>query len=209
MAYSSDSTDTNTLLDQIAMGHVAAFDRLLRLHRPYLKRVIEMRMEPALRTRIDASDVVQETQAVIAKGIDYFVEHRPTTFRIWIRRKGLDQLIDQRRRHIDAEKRSVLKEHNLSDISSIAIARKLFSSTPSKRLQQVELRERIHALISQLGGKHREILVMRHAEELSNAEVADLLDIDPNTARQRYGRALRQLAQLFAENGIGRDGLQG
>jgi RNA polymerase sigma-70 factor (ECF subfamily) len=166
-------------------------------------------MEPDLRARLDASDVVQETQAVIAKGIDYFIKHRPTSFRVWIRRKGLDQLIDQRRRHIGAEKRSVLKERHLSDVSSIAIARKLLSSTPSKILERIELKERVHALISQLSEKNREMLVMRHAEELSNAEVADLLDIDPNTARQRYGRALRQLAQLFEENGIGRDGLKG
>ena len=118
-------------------------------------------------------------------------------------------MIDQRRRHIGAEKRSVLKERHLSDVSSIAIARRLLSSTPSKILEQIELRERVHALISQLSEKNREMLVMRHAEELSNAEVADLLDIDPNTARQRYGRALRQLAQLFEENNIGRDGLKG
>ena len=95
MAYSSDSADTSVLLEQVAKGHATAFERLLQLHRPYLKRVIEMRMEPALRVRLDASDVVQETQAVIARGIDYFVTHRPTSFRIWIRRKGLDQLIDQ------------------------------------------------------------------------------------------------------------------
>ena len=209
MTFSTDSADTSKLLNQVAMGHVAALERLLRLHRPYLKRVIEMRMEPALSARIDASDVVQETQVVIAKGIEYFVKHRPTSFRIWIRRKGLDQLIDHRRLHIGAEKRSVLKEHNFSSVSSIAIARKLFSSTPSKILEQIELKERVHALISQLGEKHREILVMRHAEELSNGEVADLLGIDPNTVRQRYGRALRKLAHLFNENGIGRDGIQG
>ena len=70
-------------------------------------------------------------------------------------------------------------------------------------MSQIELRERVYGLIAQLGAKHREVLVLRHAEELSNAEVADLLDIDPNTARQRYGRAVRQLHQLFVENGIG------
>ena len=206
MAFSTDSDDTTALLDRVAAGDSAALERLLRLHRPYLKRVVQMRMEPALRARVDASDVVQEAQLVIAKGIDNFIEHRPTSFRIWIRRKGLDQLIDQQRRHIGAEKRSVLKEQHLSDVSSLAIARKLLSKTPSKILSQIELRERVYSLIEQLGEKHREILVLRHAEELSNTEAADLLDIDPNTARQRYGRAIRQLHQLFAENGIGADG---
>ncbi|MCA9216793.1 MAG: sigma-70 family RNA polymerase sigma factor [Planctomycetales bacterium] len=208
MAFSTDSDDTSGLLDKIAAGDSDALECLLRNHRPFLKRVIQMRMEPALRARVDVSDVVQETQILITKGIDYFIKHRPTAFRIWIRRKGLDQLIDQRRRHIGAEMRSVLKEENLSDVSSLAIARKMLSNTPSKILGQIEFRERVHGLIEQLGEKHREMLVLRHAEELSNAEVADLLELDPNTARQRYGRALRQLAQLFEENGIGRDGLK-
>ena len=206
MAFSTDSDDTAALLDRVADSNPAALERLLHLHRPYLKRVIQMRMEPALRARVDASDVVQETQLVIIKGINNFIKHRPTSFRIWVRRKGLDQLIEQQRRHIGAEKRSVLKEQHLSNVSAMEIARKLLSNTPSKIMSQIELRERVYGLIAQLGEKHREVLVLRHAEELSNAEVADLLDIDPNTARQRYGRAVRQLHQLFVENGIGMDG---
>ena len=206
MAFSTDSDDTTALLDRVAAGDPTALERLLRLHRPYLKRVIQMRMEPALKVRVDASDVVQEAQIVITKGINNFIKHRSTTFRIWVRRKVLDQLIEQQRRHIGAEKRSLLKEQHLSDVSSMAIAHKLLSNTPSKILSQIELRERVYSLIEQLGEKHREVLVLRHAEELSNTEVADLLDIDPNTARQRYGRAVRQLHQLFAENGIGVDG---
>ena len=97
-------------------------------------------------------------------------------------------------------------EQNISDISSIEIARKLLSNSPSEVLGQIELRERVHHLIEQLGEIYREVLVLRHAEELTNAEVADLLDIAPDTARRRYGRALRKLHQLFTENGIGMDG---
>ena len=150
MAFSTDSDSTTALLDKVATGNPAALERLLQLHRPYLKRIIQMRMEPALRARVDASDVVQETQMVITKGIDNFIKHRPTSFRIWIRRKGLDQLIDQRRRHVGAEKRSVLKEQSLSDVSSIAIARKLLSNTPSKILRKIELQEQVYGLIEQL-----------------------------------------------------------
>ena len=206
MAFSTDSEDTIAMLDRVAAGNPAALDHLLKLHRPFLIRVTEMRMEPALRTRVDASDVVQEAQIMITKGIEQFIRHRPTSFRIWIRRKALDQLKDQRRRHIGTMKRTVLAEQNISDVSSIEIARKLFSNSPSKILGQIELRERVYRLIEQLSEIYREVLVLRHAEELTNAEVADLLDIDPNTARQRYGRALQKLHWLFAENGIGVDG---
>ena len=209
MAYSNDSDDTTALLDGVADGDPNALDRLLRLHRPYLKRIVQVRMEPALKARVDESDVVQEAQIVIARRINNFVKNRTTSFRLWVRRKVLDQLIEQQRRHIGAEKRSLLNEQHISNVSSMAIARKLLSNTPSKILSQIELREQVYRLIEQLGEKHREMLVLRHAEELSNKEVADLLGIDPNTARQRYGRAVRQLHQLFAEHGIGMDGTRG
>ena len=209
MTFSTDSEETVAILDQVASGDTTAMEHLLELHRPFLKRVIEMRMEPALRKRVDASDVAQEAQILISKGIERFVKERPTSFRIWIRRKALDQLKDERRRHIGAMKRSVLMEQHISDVSSIEIARKLISNTPSKILGQVELRERIYGLIEQLSGIYREVLVLRHAEELTNAEVADLLEIDPNTARQRYGRALQKLHKIFVENGIGVDGDRG
>ena len=206
MAFSTDSHDTTAMLDKVAAGSPAALEHLLALHRPYLKRVIEMRMEPALRTRVDASDVAQETQIVITKNIGQFIKCRPTSFRIWIRQKALDQLRDQRRRHIATAKRSVVMEQNITDVSSIEIARKLLANSPSKILGQIELRERVYRLIEQLGEIYREVLVLRHAEELTNAEVAELLDIAPDTARRRYGRALRKLHQLFADNGIGMDG---
>lgn len=202
MAYSSDSDQTSTLLERIADGDRPALEHLLRLHRPYLKRVLEMRMGPTLAARVDASDVVQETQVVIAKRIADFIKRRPTSFRIWIRGKALEQLVDQRRRHVGAQKRSILKEQQMSDVSSIAIARKLLSNSPSQILRKIELQEQIRELIDQLSDRDREVLSLRHVEGLSNNEVADLLGIDPNTGRQRYGRALRRLHQLLTQHDI-------
>jgi RNA polymerase sigma-70 factor (ECF subfamily) len=207
LAFSTDSDQTSVLLERVAAGNPAALDRLLRLHRGYLRRVVQGRMEPALTARVDASDVVQETQVVIAKRIGDFIKRRPTSFRIWIRQKALEQLIDQRRRHIGAEKRSVLKEKNMSDVSSMALARKLLSETPSKILGKLELQEQVRGFIEQLSENDREVLTLRHVEGLSNNEVADILKIDPNTSRQRYGRALRRLHQRLAENDIGIDGV--
>ena len=95
MAIPTDSQDTIELLDEIAGGDSAALEQLLELHRPYLNRLVRMQIEPALNARIDVSDVVQEVQMVIANGIDEFIRQRPTSFRIWVRRKTLDELIAQ------------------------------------------------------------------------------------------------------------------
>ena len=206
MSFSTDSQDTTDLLEKIATGDSAALDQLLQLHRPYLVRLIQMRIDPALKARVDASDVAQEAQVAIVDEIDDFLKNRPTSFRIWIRRKVLDQLIAQRRRHIGAMKRSVLKEQNMSNVSSFAIAKKLLTNTPSQILSRIELQEQVYGLIEQLSEKNREVLVLRHAEDLSNSEVAEVLEIPPGTARKRYGRALLKLHQLFAEHGIGADG---
>jgi len=67
------------------------------------------------------------------------------------------------------------------------------------------LQEQVRSLIDALGANDREVLTLRHAEGLTNAEVADMLNIDPNTVRQRYGRALRRLHQRLSEAGITMD----
>ena len=89
----------------------------------------------------------------------------------------------------------------------LRFARKLLSNTPSKVLRKIELQDQVRGLIEQMSEKYREVLTLRHAEGLSNNKVADILEIVPNTARQRYGRALRRLHQLLAENNISMDGI--
>lgn len=207
--YSSDCDQTSVLLDGVAAGEAAALERLLQLHRPCLKQIVRSRLSPALATRVDASDIVQETQIEIAKRIDDFITRRPTTFRIWIRRKALEKLVDQRRRHVTAKRRSVLSERQISDVSSLAIACSLPLSSPSQKLRRVELQEQVRELIEQLSEQHREMLLLRHVEGLSNSEVADLLGVHPNTGRQRYGRALRQLHKLLAGHDISLGGIIG
>lgn len=204
MTYSSDSAQTEELLKKVADGNTSALDHLLQLHRPYLSRLISYRMSPELNSRVDPSDIVQETHIVIVKRIKDFLRHRPISFRIWMRRTALEQLVDQRRRHIGAERRSVYREKETMD-SSHAIARALFTETPSKVLQRDELQAQIHEVIDGLGETDREILTLRHAEGLSNAEAADLLNIKPDSVRRRYGRALLRLHRQLAANGISMD----
>ena len=198
----SDSVQTDRLLADVATGNTAALEELLRLYAPYLKRILQLRISPELSARVDVSDVVQETQMVILRRINEFVAKRPASFRVWLRSRAIEQLVVQHRRHVTAEMRSVRREVTFNDASSMAIARTLFSETPSKMLQRNEFAEQVRELIESLNENDREMLTLRHAEGLTNGEAAEALGIEPVTARQRYGRALSRLAEKAAATGL-------
>lgn len=105
----TDSSGTDRLLEIIATGDQDALGALIARHRDYLRRVVDARMEPALRQKLDPSDVVQETLAVATRRIDDYLTRRPATFRLWLRSTALEQLIDARRHH-HAQKRSPERE---------------------------------------------------------------------------------------------------
>ena len=166
-----------------------------------MRRVIELRMEDALRVRVDPSDIVQETQQVATRRIQDFLERRPTSFRIWLRRKALERLVEARRRHL-AQKRSVLREVPLSSLSSVAVAQDLNVPGPGSALQQQELAQHVGKVLQFLSETDREVLLLRHGEQLTNHEVAEVLEIDPAAASKRYGRAVRRLCDRLTELGV-------
>ena len=196
---------TDRLLAAVAAGNQSALDKLIRLYTPYLRRLLQLRISPELNARVDVSDVVQETQMVVARRIDEFVTKRPASFRVWLRSRAIEQLVVQHRRHVKAEMRTVHREKSFNDASSMAIARTLLSETPSKMLQRIELAEQVRDLIESLNENDREMLTLRHAEGLTNGEIAEALNLDPNTARKRYGRALRRLVEKATTAGLDAD----
>ena len=196
-----ESTETDRLLDRLAHGDRSVLDEVLTANRPYVKRIAELRMGEDLRGRIDASDIVQATSMVVTRRIDDFLQRRPTSFRIWLRRKVLEQIVDARRYHL-AKKRTPRKEVYLSNASSMCIARQLIAGRPSQIAQRKELANQVRAIIEQMSENDREILLLRHVEELSNAEVAEVLELELATVRKRHGRALRRLGENLSAQGL-------
>jgi RNA polymerase sigma-70 factor (ECF subfamily) len=193
-----DSADADDLLRRVDQGDRHAAEQLLGLQRDYLRRMLEARMEPALRQRVDPSDIIQETLMEANRRLDDYLRRRPTTFRLWVRRKALEQLINARRHH-QARKRSVQRETPLHNVSSVAITRAFVSERASAALERKERAEQVQAAVEQLSAENQEILLLRNVEQLSNAEVAQLLEIEPKTASKRYGRAVLKLAELLRE----------
>lgn len=196
-----DSTETVNLLSRLGGGDRSAFGLLMEMHRIYLRKLVDVRMEPGIRRRVDPSDVVQETFIVVSHRIENYLKNPPASFRVWLRSMAVEKLIDLRRRHL-AKKRSIGREIHLSDASSMALAKGLFSGRPSQILQRRELAEQVRQIMMRLGDTDREILLLRHVEELSNSEAAEVLSIEPDTARKRLGRAMIRLTTLLSDSDI-------
>jgi RNA polymerase sigma-70 factor (ECF subfamily) len=199
-----DTAETQRLLDLIRAGDRRAFERLFAEHRPWLYRVIEMRLDPRLRSRLDASDVVQETQLEAFRRLADFLQRRPMPFRLWLRKTAQERLLMLQRQHLEAARRAVGREVPLPEGSAFQLAQQLLAggSTPSQQLHRQEHARLVHQAVAQLSEADREILIMRNLEELSNQEVAQVLQIDPAAASQRYGRALLRLRKVLITSGL-------
>ena len=116
-------------------------------------------------------------------------------FHLWLSKMAIERLLDLRRRHVQATRRSLDRERRLPDRSSCELAQRFVDSelTPAKNIEAQELAGRVQRAICQLSADDREILLMRYVEGFSNREVAYLLEISPDAASKRHGRALLRL----------------
>ena len=136
------------------------------------------------------------------KRINEFLENRPSSFKVWLRSRAIEQLADEYRRHIAAAKRSVRREQANNDRSSIEIARALVVENQTERLYRKEVAEQVRRLIEELSDIDQEILTLRHVEGLTNIEASEALSLPLETVRKRYGRALRRLVEKVTAAGL-------
>ena len=200
----TDSTVTQALLEKVRAGDAAALEQLFARHRPYLRRVIEARLDRKLSARVDASDVIQETQLDAARRIEKFLDLASVPFKVWLRKTAHERLLDIRRRHAGAARRSVERETELADRTALEFAQLLTrsASTPSRQMSKEELVQRVRRAVAELPAVDREILLMRSLEGLSYSEAGYILDIDPDVARKRHGRALMRLHKSLRDTGL-------
>jgi RNA polymerase sigma-70 factor (ECF subfamily) len=199
-----DSAETAGLLEAARRGDGGAVDRLLARCRRALRAFVEVHFDPALHARLDPSDVVQDAQLEVARRMDDYLRRRPMPFHLWVRKTAYERLLKARRDHRGAARRSVRREEARPDQSSLLLARPLLSAGPSPS-QQAEAREfadRVGRAVAGLPAADREILLMRHVEELPYKEIGCLLGVEPAAARKRYGRALLRLRAALAGAGL-------
>lgn len=199
-----DPAETQKLLKQVRSGKPGAFDRLFERYRAYLRKLVEMRLDPKLSQRLDASDVIQETQIEAAQRLEDYLEREPVPFHIWLRQIAHDQLLMARRRHMEAARRAVTREVPLPARSSLELAQQLLAggSTPSQHIAKKEQAQCVRKALAELPDLDREIVLMRNFEQLSHEEIGYVLQISPDAAKMRYVRALLRLSKILHENGL-------
>jgi RNA polymerase sigma-70 factor (ECF subfamily) len=181
-----------------SVSEIAALAKVFEAHRPRLMAMVQRRIAPALAPRTDPEDILGE--AFLRASLRWS-HHEPamSTF-AWLYRITLDCLIDAWR-SANTDGRSLQKEVPWPERSSAEVGMGLIGSvtSPSVAIARNEQRERIHWVVEQLKPEDREILGMRHFDDLSYVEIATVLEINADAAMQRYSRALRRFKKLWKE----------
>ncbi len=182
--------ETKILLDRHCAGDREAFEDLFARHREYLHLVVQLRMSADVQTRMDASDVIQESQLEALRRFDDYLVRRPMPFKLWLRHTAQECLIRMRRMHVNAQVRSVNREVPLPEQSSVLLAAQaLANTTPSQLVIQEELAGNVRRAMAELSEMDQEILLIRNYEGLSIDESAQVLGIERDAARKRHTRA--------------------
>jgi RNA polymerase sigma-70 factor, ECF subfamily len=197
----TDPADVQKALEQIAGGDQKVWGDLLERNRSWLRRMVELRMDHRLRGRIDASDVIQEAYVEANDRLQNFLRDRNMPFRLWLRFLVAQKLLVLHRRHVGTHKRSAGREEAFLHSSTANLADVLMAQgkSPSEVAAQAELRSYLVEALEQMDATDREVLVLRHFEQLNNHEVAQLLEIEKSAASKRYVRALSRLQEIMAK----------
>jgi RNA polymerase sigma-70 factor, ECF subfamily len=196
--------ETDKLLKAAENQAAGAADELLGEFREPLRRMIGMRLDPAIARRVDASDIVQDVLLEANQRLTSYLKKPDMPFHLWLRHLAQDRIIDTHRRHRLAQRRSIDKEQSIEkpawqDESSIGFAQQFVDTerTPASEAIQKELQRKLADAVNQLEDDDREIILMRHHEQLSNQEVATALKLTEAAASMRYLRAVRRLKALL------------
>jgi RNA polymerase sigma-70 factor (ECF subfamily) len=213
-AHPENSSATLDLVSRARAGDAKALDAIFTQHRERLRRMVEMRLDRRLQARVDASDVVQEAYVDVMGRLDEYLTDPKLPLFLWMRLVVGDRLMKVHRQHLGAQMRSANREVSLYRdalpiASSAALAAKLLGkfTSPTQAAVRAERLLRVQDALNSLDAIDREILSLRHFEELTRQEAAQALGIEEAAAAKRYVRALKRLKEALAELPGGAEGL--
>lgn len=193
-----------TEMDLLTSGDENKIAEVFSQYEEKLQRMVRFRLDRRLYGRIDTADVMQEVWMEASRRIRDYTTNPAVPFFIWLRQIAWQIVIDLHRRHLTAQKRNVSQEVSLARSgggTSISIAAQLVGNltSPSQAVMREERLARLREALESMDEVDREVLALRHFEELSNNEVAEVLGLQKTAASNRYVRALKRLKTILED----------
>lgn len=200
----SNAGDELDLIRAAVDGADGAFDAVVQNYAARLRWLIRVRLDPALRARVSADDVLQDVMLVVSGRIRSLVIESEGAFWTWLCRVVEQRLVDVRRRHLMAAARDARREQRIAGAATEGGTGRPAEgmlrdegSTPSARLRTAEQQSAIENALAGLPPSYREVIVLRVIEGLAVAETAEMMGRSPgavsvllNKAMKRFNAAL-------------------
>jgi RNA polymerase sigma-70 factor (ECF subfamily) len=204
----ADSRDDDYLVKQAAAGDAQSWAELMKRYRSRLRRMVSFRLDSRLQGRVDPSDVVQDVCLEAWQHLGSYASQPNTSFFLWLRGVAGHKLGDLHRQHLGARMRDARREvslyqGSLPGATSAALAAKLLGhlTRPSEAAVRAERKVQLQTALNVMDPADREVLALRHFEQLTVSEAAAVLGIKQKAAGMRYVRALRRLKQILTSLG--------
>jgi len=180
-----------------------ALASLFSTYHSRLEKIVRFRLDPRIRSRIDAADILQEAYLETSDRLQSFLESTNVSFFVWLRQQTLQTLVDVQRQQF-RQKRDVNREIRFastgtSDGTSLSIAQFLIDqlTSPSQVVVSAEEMQWLQEGLNSMNEVDREVLALRHFEQLSNIQAAEILGLTPTAASNRYLRAAARLSEIL------------
>jgi RNA polymerase sigma-70 factor, ECF subfamily len=203
---SQHETDEEQLIRLAGEGDERGLAELFGRYRKRLRQMVRLRLDRRLQGRVDPSDVLQEAYLDVAQQLPHYLGKREMPFFLWLRLVTGQRMMRFHREHLGAAMRDAGREVSLykgalPQASSVSLAAQLLGRyTPaSQAVSRAEVQVQIQTALNGMDAMDREIIALRHFEELTNAEVAAVLGLEISTASKRYIRALKRLQVVLED----------
>jgi RNA polymerase sigma-70 factor (ECF subfamily) len=200
-----DRSEMQRQVQRIAAGDAAALAGVFELYRPRLRRMVQLRLDRRLQGRVDPSDILQEAFLDVSGRAADCAGRAEMPFFLWLRMMTGQKLLEVHRRHLGTQARDASREISLCqgypEVNSNLLASQLLGqlTSASQAAMRAEQQVRLEAILNGMEPIDREILTLRHFEELTNAEVAQVLGLSKSATSNRYVRALTRLKDLLSD----------
>jgi RNA polymerase sigma-70 factor (ECF subfamily) len=201
----TDSTaDLDAIAGRLRAGDPAAAGELFAAYRDRLKKMVKLRLDRRVQGRLDASDVLQEAFLDVQRKAADFARRPDLPVYLWLRLVTSERLLILHRHHLGAQMRDASQEVSLCRgglpaASTHSLANLLLGrlTSPTQAAIRAERQLRLQEALNGMDQLDREILALRHFEELGNSEAATVLGLSKTAASNRYIRALKRLKEIL------------